>query len=249
MWIHWCLDGITFSDFEENISGNQKRSSDLLIDPEWSHSAPLLLLVVTAAGFSFSSFTEAAVSPSVYLITVILSVIPHTVWTCCCRCRVWVWVGELLPDASDIRLSLLLRGNELDDGPTALCSNAIEMSGLDSARRRNKDNHNRHTRSENRRRDLTVTAAWGLPGPGALSSLWGGVWVFLWGHEAAPAAPGFGRKCVLLCSSWAWVSVSGPRRWAADWSCWEGEREGRSRLEDTYAETLMQKEEHGIIQQ
>lgn len=62
----------------------------------------------------------------------------------------FVWVSELLPEASDIRLSLLLRGNELDDGPAARCWNPIEMTGLDAAEGIDRHTHWKQTHSARR---------------------------------------------------------------------------------------------------
>lgn len=78
-----------------------------------------------------SSFIKTVIFFIVYSITVMLSVISLHRSSVAALC--FVWVSELLPDASDIRLSLLLRGKELDDGPAGRCWNPIEMSGLDSA--------------------------------------------------------------------------------------------------------------------
>ena len=53
---------------------------------------------------------------------------------------------------------------------------------------------------------------WYVPGPGRLSCPGAFVCGALWGCVAAPGTRGFGMKLVLLCSSWAWVSASGPTR-------------------------------------
>lgn len=70
-----------------------------------------------------------------------------------------------------------------------------------------------------------VTTWWVVPGPGSLGSRGGFVCGILWGCVAAPGTQGFGMKLVLLCSSWAWVSASGPRRSKAGW-CWQQKRPG-----------------------
>ncbi len=65
---------------------------------------------------------------------------------------------------------------------------------------------------------LSSRSSWVVPGPESLSSPGGFVCVVLWGC-VAPGTPGFGMKLVLLCSSWAWVSASGPRKSKAGWCC------------------------------